>query len=488
MMARSRVSRPWIAAWVFVLAILVFTYFWQAAGRFGPSTSANPKVASRRAQWSPASTGSPVKRNPVPCSVIRNLRELGPELTFFTNHRTGDELEYIVLGDAAVSDELLVMFPGTGQTLADWPVQMVTNAETSPKIVTTLAYSRAEEGAVSLCHSYRILLFDLPGVGKSQLHGSITGNQKADDVNAVLDDAARTYGISTKQVDLVGWSLGTGDELKYALLAPKANPSRAIRNVVLIATKPGGNRDGFVDGNQAQCVSTVLGALKSAPSGDRRLAIQLARYAFELIFPYKNQRPYDGLDSGCTATVDHSNGEVKLNVDTACASRPECRKAIADDLLNQKAWPWSLTNGVPPELYVQQRQQNLDYSVCYCGAADSQFHTSDCHCSRPPEMSETNGGLCQTTSNPPNQPVSSHCAALTMSGSMTVINGAEDLYIQHTYGKALVAAYQREFGAGKARLVTYPGADGAGHGILLQHPKWTQAQIWSALNAQPGKP
>ncbi|HEY1731344.1 MAG TPA: hypothetical protein VGG15_06335 [Terriglobales bacterium] len=65
---------------------------------------------------------------------------------------------------------------------------------------------------------------------------------------------------------------------------------------------------------------------------------------------------------------------------------------------------------------------------------------------------------------------------------MTVINGPEDLYIQHTYGKALVDAYQQEFGIGKARLVTDTGADGAGHGILLLHPKWVQAQIWSALN------
>ncbi len=469
-----------------MLAALIFTYVWQATGRFAPSISGHSTAVSRQAQSSRAR--NPVKRSPVPCSAIRNFRELGPELTFFTNPRTGDQLEYIVIGDAAVSAEVLVMFPGTGQTLADWPVQMLTNAQQSPKIAATLAYSRTEDGTVSLCHSYRILLFDLPGVGKSQLHGSVTGNQKADDVDAILNDAARTYGISTSQVDLVGWSLGTADELKYALLAPKANPSRAIRNVVLIATKPGGNTDGVVDGNQAQCVATVLDALKSAPSRDRWLALQLAKNAFELIFPYKNQRPYDGLDSGCTATVDHSNGGVKLNVDTACVFRPECRKSLADEILNQKAWPWSLTNGVSPELYVQQRQQNLDYSVCYCGAADSQFHATDCHCSRPPEMSDTNGGLCRTTSNPPNQPISTHCAPLTMSGSLTVINGAEDLYIQHTYGKALVDAYQQEFGAGKARLVTYASADGAGHGILLQHPKWTQAQVWSALKAREPKP
>jgi hypothetical protein len=56
------------------------------------------------------------------------------------------------------------------------------------------------------------------------------------------------------------------------------------------------------------------------------------------------------------------------------------------------------------------------------------------------------------------------------------------LYIQHVYGNALVEAYQRQLGEPRARLVTYDGEDGAGHGVLLQHPKWTQMQIWSALN------
>ena len=413
---------------------------------------------------------------------------MGSELTFLTNKRTGDELEYIVIGDGADSDDVLVMFPGTGQTLADWPLQMLTNAKYSPRMARTPAYASVEDGAVSLCHSYRILLFDLPGVGKSQLRGNVTSDQKADDVDAILDDGARTYSISTKQVDLVGWSLGTADAMKYALLGPKANPSRTIHSVILIATKPGGNTDGFVDGNQAQCVSTILYGLKSVSARDRRLKLQLERYAFELIFPYRNQRPYDGLDSGCTATLNLDKGEVKLHVETTCVSDAECRRALVEQVLNQKAWPWSLTDGVPAELYAQQRQQNLDYSVCYCSGATSDFKSSNCQCSRKPEMSETNGGLCQTTSNPPNQPKSSHCVPLAMSGAMTVINGPEDLYIQHTYGKALVDAYQREFGASKARLVTYRGADGAGHGILLQHPKWTQTQIWNALGPHQANP
>ena len=64
---------------------------------------------------------------------------------------------------------------------------------------------------------------------------------------------------------------------------------------------------------------------------------------------------------------------------------------------------------------------------------------------------------------------------------VTVINGYEDLFIQWTYGQELVRACDAQYGNGKAAIVTYPGADGAGHGILLQHPAWTQEQIYAAL-------
>ncbi len=55
------------------------------------------------------------------------------------------------------------------------------------------------------------------------------------------------------------------------------------------------------------------------------------------------------------------------------------------------------------------------------------------------------------------------------------------MFIQWTYGQELVRAYQAQFGADKAVIATYPGGDGAGHGVLLQHPAWTQEQIYNAL-------
>jgi hypothetical protein len=37
-------------------------------------------------------------------------------------------------------------------------------------------------------------------------------------------------------------------------------------------------------------------------------------------------------------------------------------------------------------------------------------------------------------------------------------------------------------GMQKAQLFTYHGDDGANHGVLYQHPLWTQEHIFMALN------
>src|SRR5580658_9196862 len=66
-------------------------------------------------------------KTPVACAQLRTLRALNTELTYFTNPRTGDKLDYLVLGDAAKSDEVIVMFNGTGGILPDWPIEMITN-------------------------------------------------------------------------------------------------------------------------------------------------------------------------------------------------------------------------------------------------------------------------------------------------------------------------------------------------------------------------
>jgi len=421
-----------------------------------------------------------VKETPVACSALTTLRALAPKLTKFTNYRTGDSMEYVVVGDGAFSNDVLVMFNGTSGILPDWPIQMITNSATSPKIVKTPAYEQSEDGLISICHDYRLVLFDYPGVGKGKLAGTFTGDDIANDVDAMLDDAEIRYGISARVVDPTGWSLGTHLALKYAFLSPAARPDRVIKDVILIATRPGGNTDGFQDGNQAACVNSILTALE-VPDITSSFTKTLQTDAFELIFPYVDQEPYDGVDSGCTATIEGDT--IDLSVTTNCPHGSECYKNALLELRNRKTRPWSKTDGVDSTVYNGQRSFDHDWNICYCPTASSTFTSEECSCSDTVDETAANGGVCQTVSTgttTPNLPITSNCVPLVISGRLTVINGPEDLFIQWTYGQALVEGMQQTLGADKATLVTYDGSDGAGHGILMQHPLWTQNQIFSA--------
>lgn len=419
---------------------------------------------------------------PIPCSQLQALRDLGPDLTDVTNPRTGDKLEYTLVGDAAVSSDVLVFFNGTGQIIPDWPIQMITNSTYSPDIVNDIGYRASEDGPVSLCHDYYLLFFDYPGVGTSRLGGrQVTKDQVANDVDAVLTDATIEYGISTGVVDPVGWSLGTTDALKYSLLSPKARPGRTIHNILLIATDPGGytTPDGYGTGpaspNEAACIGTMLGALKTAPSGT--LANRLELLTTELVFPYAGQTARNsGSFSRCSATVTDS--EVNLSVTPACGSFNGCRGFLGGSIINRDTYPWSLTKGVDHAVYLQQRAQGNDWAVDYCGAAGPAFASIDCHSYGAVLQSVTNGGVCAVDTAAINWPVAVKCADLDYTGRLAVLNGYEDLYVQWTYGKALVDAYN-EKRAGSAVRYTYPGK--AGHGILAQHPLWTQEKLAAAM-------
>lgn len=424
-------------------------------------------------------------KKPVACEDLRTLRELRTQLSAVRNPRTGDTLYYTVLGDAAKSSELLVFFNGTGGILPDWPVQMLTNRRYSPKIAETLAYQGAEDGPISLCHDYRIVLFDYPGVGRSPLNGSVTADQVANDVDAMLEDIEAGYRIPTRRVSLVGWSLGTLFALKYALLSPPARPGRAIDDLVLIATRPGGNLDGGTDNNQAACVVTLFNTLKTRSVWTQQpdLKNEIDSDLAQLTFPFLGQPPYDKRGSGCTASVDRSAGTVDLSVSLDCPVGSACHSTLIDEALNRDTPPWVVTRGVDYRLYLQQREFANDWTFGYCPSAGRHFNSIGCRFApgQTPEMALTNGGLCITESRPPNLPVSRRCAKLAIGGRLTVLNGPEDLFIQWTYGRALVEAYQRAHGAATARLHTYRGEGGAGHGILMQHPRWIQRQIHQAL-------
>jgi pimeloyl-ACP methyl ester carboxylesterase len=418
---------------------------------------------------------------PVPCASITRLRSLAasPGLTYFVNSRTGDQLDYVVIGDGAVSSEVIVLFNGTSAILPDWPVQMLTNSTDSPLIVANPDYDPKEDSPHSLCHEYRIVLFDYPGTGQNPLASSFTGDQIANDVDAMLNDVTARYGISTAIVDPGGWSLGTNLALKYSFVAPMSNPARQLHSLLLIATRPGGNTDGFQSGNQAQCVTTVLDTLQSA-TPDFSTYRNVQAVGIKLIFPYLDEPPYSDSNDVCTAVV--GGGSVQLNVPLDCTFDNHCDQTLEDDLQNRMTAPWSLTNGISRSLFIQERAFDNDYNICNCQTAEPGFVSSSCSCSGRVKSSPSNGGLCQVTSTIPWEPVISNCAPVTNSGPITVINGFQDLFIQWVYGQALVDGYQAGYGTSKAQIFTYPGIDGAGHGVLFQHPKWTQEHLFAALD------
>src|SRR5262249_39814991 len=234
-------------------------------------------------------------------------------LSLVENARTGNALEYIVVGDAAASDQVIVFFNGTGGILPDWPTQMITNARTSPGIVATESYNPLEDGDVSLCHGYRLLLFDSAGVGDGTAAIVQTFDSISNDVDALLADAATRYGIATNDVSVLGWSLGTHAAMNFTFLSSVSAPQRRIHDVVLIATGPGGATDGLATGNQAQCVSDSLTFLEqSGLPSDVKLSVDTD--LFKLTFPYQGQPPYDGADSGCTVHIDPSDDALGFNV------------------------------------------------------------------------------------------------------------------------------------------------------------------------------
>lgn len=414
---------------------------------------------------------------PVPCSAITELRDLASSLNYVTNPNTGDQLDYIVIGDAAVSDEVLVMFNGTGQIIPDWPLQMITNSTYSPNIVQTEGYKASEDGPVSLCHNYRLLLFDYPGVGKNLLLGrEVTKDDIANDVDAILQDAAATYGISTSVIDPTGWSLGTTDALKFSLLEAAANPARSIHNILLIASDPGGYTTGLASPDEASCIDTLFGALKTTTGRQSKRKIE--GITSELVFPYQGQTALDnGTNSGCTATI--AGSQLTLSVTPVCTAENNCKPFVDRSLANRATLPWLITDGVSHQLYLQQRAQGNDWAVDYCPAAGPSFNSIGCRNFGSVLQSVTNGGVCRTDTSDPNLPVALQCANLTYTGKLVVLNGAEDLFVQWVYGKTMVDAFNRQKGAGAAVHMVYRGR--AGHGILVQHPLWTQNSLQSAF-------
>jgi pimeloyl-ACP methyl ester carboxylesterase len=411
----------------------------------------------------------------IPCNQVSTLRALHGRLSVVTNPGTGDSVEYAVVGDGAVSNDLLLMFPGTGQTLAGWPVQLITNVRYSPHIAGTLGYNASEDGSVSLCHNYRILLFDYPGVGKTAFRPALTRDRIASDVDAVLENVHRTSGIDTDRVDPIGWSLGTTMAMKYAFLSPASRPTRSIHNIVLIATGPGGSLQGHETHDSAACIQTLFNAsLRAGGLTDFRIKALLS----ELVFPFQGQtQTENGTMSGCMATV--SGSRITLSVKPDCTFANLCKPYFHGVLIANKTYPWILTNGIGTNIYAEERRIASDWYLNYCARAAPHFTSLDCSSYGPVQISKTNGGICKTDTSNLDRPTARDCDRIKLTGKVTVIAGYEDLLDQWTYGKAVVDGYHKSQGPQSARLVIYPGS--AGHGLMIQHPKWTEAQIDTAI-------
>ena len=411
---------------------------------------------------------------PVPCSSLRYMRDLNRHLDVVKNRKTGDSLEYVLVGDGKKSDEIILFFPGTGQDIADWPMQMITNSTYSPQIVKTLGYRADENGATSICHDYRLLFFDYPGVGLTAYRATATRDAIASDVDAILQRVGQRFGIATDTVDPLGWSLGTSFALKYAFLSPVSRPERIVHNVLLFAAAPGGSRQAQVGGNSALCILTLLDAAKTA-SGSVGRAVKSD--ATKLIFPYKGQGPKDnGSNSNCTATV--SSSSVTLSVTPVCTVVNGCEGYVDNAILGLETFPWHRTNGVSGKAYDLQRSQSNDFDVAYCAKAARNFTSTGCVAYGSIDQSITNGGVCQTNTTAANDPTTSACDAFAITGKISIFEAFEDLYIQWTYDRALADGLNKTK-AGIARNVIYPGF--AGHGLLIQHPLWSQNQIASAM-------
>jgi pimeloyl-ACP methyl ester carboxylesterase len=402
------------------------------------------------------------------------MRDLNKHLAVVKNPRTGDALEYAVVGDAARSGDVIVFFPGTGQTIADWPTQLLTNSVYSPKIAGTIGYRRDQNGPDSLCHDFRLVFFDYPGVGLTAYRPNAGHDAIASDVDAMLQEIGKRYAVPTDNVSLLGWSLGTAFALKYAYLSPVSRPQRKIRNVLLLAAGPGGSLQGQVGADNASCVTTLF---KAAETAKGTLAKQIRKDATELLFPYVGQKPdNNGTNSDCKATV--TNQIVMLSVTTHCTVANGCQGFLENATAALYTFPWHRTEGVSGNTYVEQRYQDNDFTVAYCGKAAPGFKSEDCVAYNKIEQSITDGGMCKTDTSNPDKPVSRDCARLHLTGKVVILDDYEDIFTQWTYDRALAIGLNlAEPGSASFTPCPFPGS----HGFFIENPRWVQAKFAAAM-------
>jgi len=411
------------------------------------------------------------------CSEIKStLKEFQDQVQpTLPNPETFDTMNYLVVGNPD-AEEAILFIPGTNAVLPDWPVQLFTNSTASPDL--KREFPKAQN---SLCSEFALIFIDFPGVGGSQLGGTLTFKTVALDISDVVTAVVNNFGINIKKLHLFGWSLGSLVALRFA----EDNPTDiSIGTLFLSGTKPGGG----ADGNPAKCVTQAFDLIKTVQS------LELQKTLIRLMFPYENQEAYNGLSDSCTS-IDKSTFEPNITLNpckisdlcdtTPCPPEEMCGRALdlfVDNRTSSSKW----NGGVPNPVYIQERDMVESYNVCNCFPDDQ-----SCSCpSSNPDLNPDDGGVCNCLKLAPNVAVCFSenseselgCADLTTAERMVVFNGKEDIFIQWLYGEFLVEGYNK-IEDGFANLVNYDEDQGmqAGHGLPLQSPAWMQDQIYNHL-------
>lgn len=385
-------------------------------------------------------------------------------------------MNYLVVGNQHAREAILYI-PGTFGILPDWPVQLFTNSTSSPNLL--LEYPKAEN---SLCSEYALIFIDYPGVGGSQLGGTLSFENISHDISQVLSEVARVYGIKIGQLHIFGFSLGSLTALKFASYNFSHTP---IGTLFLSGTKPGGGADGNISG----CVEEAWDQLETVDNDLLELTVN------RLLFPYVNQIPYNGESDACNSINTFYQPNVTLKScntlgfcdSTPCSQEEMCGRNVdlnVDNRLSGSKWE----GGVPNSVYLQERDLDTSYDNCTCFPDHS-----NCTCkSADPNFNPNDGGVCkclQTASNIaqcfskiPDSGLG--CADLTTTRNILVFNAKEDLFIQWLYGEYLVQGYN-EIKSGFSELVNYDKDQEiqAGHGLTFQAPAWLQDKMYEKIKS-----
>ena len=416
----------------------------------------------------------------VPCSeIVDTLKDFQDQVqTTSINSETGDTMNYLVVGNPQAREAILFI-PGTSGTLPDWPVQLFTNSTSSPNL--EREYPKAEN---SLCSEYALIFIDYPGVGGSQLGGTLSFENMSRDISQVLREVTGKHGIRIRQLHVLGWSLGSLAALKFATYNFDHTP---IGTLFLSGSKPGGGADGNISG----CVEEAFDLSETVDS------ILLEFTIFSLLFPYENQIPYNGESDACTGlnvlfqpNITFEPCEILGDcTSTPCTQEEMCGRTLdlfVDNRLSGSKWE----GGVPNSVFIQERDLVASYDDCTCFPDNS-----SCTCeSTASDVNPNDGGVCKCLQTDPNiaqcfsmSPGSGlGCADLSTTRNILVFNAKEDIFIQWLYGEYLVQGYN-EIESGFAELINYDQDQGiqAGHGLPFQAPAWMQDKIYKKIKSSP---